>query len=211
MNLRERTSHANMIPAYSFESGCLVINNVLSQPGIEIARKKREDKIRYKEIDPKIRTLIRLLNQLPFIATHACCQGHSYERHDKALLNSNQRFLRGGTLFFLFDPRVADCHTFFEQIEDTLPEFPFVVVELREPDIDSYSSQYVDRFGLPGCVMAFNLGEFHHKDYVSPYRGAVVDRDIAEARLIQYDRFWSTMLNITAQFIPKNHNVTSEL
>lgn len=196
--LQRRAADCRLENPYRFENGSLVVEDALTQPGVEIERKKQEMQVPYKEIEPEepsrnqiMRNLLQTMNDLPFLATVACCQGHSMDEANGDKLDNNTRYVWGGWLSFVFDPRLPECARFFDRFELLIRQNSFIRVDFHDVErIGGYSIEPSnDWYGLPFCSMAFDLHE-----------GIVVPRVKAEQTVESYDQFWLKLQTLAESF-----------
>lgn len=182
------------------------VEDEITLSGVEIKRKHTEDLIDYEDIDIGIRELIRNMNELSFLSTTVCCEGHLPAIDPSGeVLPDNRKRLWGGWVGFVFDPRLSETETFFQRLEEILEDFSFVEVYfLSSPLISevgmSHPSDYC--YGLPYCLLSFDLSDFSDsEDYIPANRGVVVDRRVGEERLGLYKQFWGGLLELAQKFI----------
>jgi hypothetical protein len=196
--LQQRVTDCHVEIPYGFENGNLIIGKVLTPPGVEIARKKQEMPVPYEEIESEeasrnqiMRNLVKTMNDLPFLATVACCQGHSKDEADGDKLDNNTRYVWGGWLSFVFDPRLPQCVQFFDGFELLIRQSSFIKVNFHDVEkTGGYSVEPSnDRYGLPFCGMVFDLHE-----------GEVMPRVKAEHTVELYDQFWSKLQTLIKSF-----------
>jgi len=199
--LRQKAATCQLVVPYMYESGIFRIERSLTAPGVEIVRKKQEMPVPYEEIEPDepevrhmiIRDAIRKLNELPFLATMACCQGHLKDKVDGIQLDENTRFLWGGWLSFLFDPRWPSHGQFFDRLASLIQPLSYIRVNFN--DAEDYVSfthgSSNDRYGLPSCAIEFDLGDFSSDgNPIDPAEGIIVSKIKGEQRVDSYDHFW---------------------
>lgn len=75
-------------------------------------------------------------------------------------------------------------------------------IDFTEPQRDYFVYPSAECFGLPGCLIAFDLGEYYDSaNFVSPYKGAVVKREEGERRTVLYAQFWKELSQLAIQMI----------
>ncbi len=208
--LSKRALACQLITPYRYESGGFIVEQSLTDPGLEIARKKQEMPVPYEEIEPEepevrrtiIINTIRKLNELPFLATTACCQGHLKKSNGEGQFDENLGYLWGGWLSFLFDPRLPSSEQFFNRLGSLTRQYSYV--GLRLEDAQEWGGFELplsnNKYGLPSCVIEFGLSDFSTDGRPIPStKGVTVPRHLGQQRVESYDQFWQTLSAITCE------------
>jgi len=197
--LRQRAVRCHLEIPYHIKNGDVIIGHARTPPGVEIARKKQEMPVPYEEIEPEepsrnqiMRSLVRTMNDIPFLATIACCQGHNKDYEGTRRLDPGVQYMWGGWLAFAFDPRMPACEQFFDRLELLLRQNPFVKIDfdtVENNDIYIVDPPSNERYGLPSCCVAFDLRH-----------GAIMPREKAEQTVKLYDQFWLQLDTLAESF-----------
>ena len=198
--LSETISSLRLERPYRYQKGEFIVEKMMTAPGVEINRKHQEDNIDYSDIDLGIRELIKNINNLPFLATVACCEGHliNTDKNGVALPADLSR-LWGGWLSFLFDPRLSDTTIFLNRVDEMKTKFSFVGMEFHNCPLISEVLKYPsnDCYGLPYCSLSFEDSE-----------GEIIRKQSGIKQINQHKKFWSELSLLVQEInIDKNTNL----
>lgn len=170
-------------------------------------------------IDPKIRKLVIVMNEVPFVDTISSCSGHFDKRYHSSRATSilKNYFLWDGWLSFQVDERYRLVSEFIERIEEQIKPYPFS--RLEQHQISLYSDYPlippadVDELVDPLTQRLEDFGR-----YSSHYFSIVVTgKDLsfgnvekAKARLKQFYELWRKITDICIE-IKQRKDVASML
>lgn len=162
-----------------------------------------KSRINYGKIDYNVRTLVRRLNEIPFIATQSICEGHL--RDDSGwtgfLPDDGHKFLYGGDVIFSVDKNHERARRFLTDVKDLETRYGFVDLHVhhcrsdgcsiegsRVLDLD-YSDLTHSETILEGDTLEVMIKKRHQ-----------VAIPVGEQRIREYGLVWSDLLNIANRY-----------
>lgn len=100
--------------------------------------------INYSQIDAGVRDLVRLLNEIPFVATESSCEGHlryfgfvfskqptsmRTAHGEKIFADYGYVFVTGGHVLFRCDKRYIQARVFLSDLEELAKKYDFLNIE----------------------------------------------------------------------------------
>ncbi len=173
--------------------------------------------INYSDIDDGIRGLIRSMNQVPFLRTLSCCQGHIREQFSSTfpdhpdsqaigLPNPGYTYLFEGYIACCIDDSFSQVRDFQYEISHNLfPKHPHVVARRGynpfTRELDNYLPSelefelWIDASDLTEKVLPGD------KNFVRWRKSHHVRRDLAEARLEEHWAVWKELHQIVEKYV----------
>lgn len=164
----------------------------------------KKEPINYSAIDPGIRDLVSILNEIPFVRTQESCEGHLRDNLEFECVYPDQghKFLSGGAVIMKVDRRYKLAGEFLKEIKHLESRYSFV--ELSEHHCND-----------PGCAIenSFTL-DLDYTDLTHPelidVKGSFeqvvkkryqVATKVGERRVAKYKQVWSEFFAIAQKYV----------
>lgn len=166
-------------------------------------RKFKKEKINYAEIDSDIRSLVRSLNEIPFVATLASCQGHL---KDKGLCDvvadEGHKFLYAGDIIFSVDESHTLSKGFLDEIGGLKANYDFVDLEwhyCNQEDCPMEGTYFLN-LGFSDLTLAEQVSPTDNIE-TQIKKKTQVETDIGLKRINAYRRVWNDIQRIAEKYI----------
>src|SRR3989344_1478188 len=161
-------------------------------------------KINYQEIDAGIRDLVRLLNEVPFLATESSCEGHLKYNIGPAYAYPGHAFIDSGHIMFWLDNSYTSTELFLHDLTHLVKQYDFL--DLREHHCYKGKDCSIDG------IKHLDLGhlDLTHVDTIKDSdtletmikKRRQVPEHVGEKRIAEYAQVWHELAEIARRYAP---------